>query len=83
VGFSLGVGHPQKSKHDLNLWTFFPRVDVPIGENWEIEVEGNASYYDVSKTKNLYVLGLNTNILLSPFGGREENFFCWGSRFGV
>jgi len=77
-GFSLGVGYPQKSNPDLVLWTFFPRVDVPVGKNWDFEVEGNASYYDVSKTKNLYVLGLHTNILFKPLRWEGGELFLLG-----
>ena len=77
-GFSFGAGQPQKSKESLNHWAFFPRMDVPVIKNWEIEIEGNASYYDIAKTKNLYVLGLNTNILFKPFRWEGGDFFLLG-----
>ena len=77
-GFSLGVGHPQKSSSNLNLWTFFPRVDVPVSKNWEFEVEGNASYYDISGARNLYVLGVNTNILFKLLRWGDGELFLLG-----
>jgi len=77
-GFSLGVGQPHKSEHSLNLWTFFPRVDVPVAKNWDVEFEGNAAYYDISRTKNLYVLGLNTNVLFEPLRWEGGELFLLG-----
>jgi hypothetical protein len=53
-------------------------VDVPITQNWEFEIEGNAAYYDISRTKDLYVLGLNTNILFKPFRWEGGEFFLLG-----
>jgi hypothetical protein len=77
-GFSLGVGQPQQNKHSLNLWTFFPRVDVPVSRIWDFEVEGYASYYDISRAKNLYVLGVNTNILFKLLRWEGGELFLLG-----
>ena len=77
-GFSFGAGQPQKSKHSLNLWTFLPRVDVPVAKNWDVEFEGNAAYYDISRTKNLYVLGVNTNILFKAHRWEGGEVFLLG-----
>jgi len=55
-GFSIAGGHPQKSKHDLAKWTFLPRLDMALHKSWDFEVEGNFSYYDISNSKNLYLL---------------------------
>ncbi len=66
-GFSLSTGIDQKSRNDLGVYAFLPRLGLALHKNWDLEFEGNFSYYAISDSKNLYLLGLNTNILFKPF----------------
>ena len=65
-GFSLSAGTDQKSKNDLTMYDFLPRVDLPLHKNWDLEFEGNLSYYGIHDSKDLYLLGVNTNIIFKP-----------------
>jgi len=77
-GFSFSGGVPQKSKHDLTMWSFLPRVDLPLHKKWDFEIEGSFSYYIMSEIKDLYLLGLNTNILFKPIRWNTGSLFLIG-----
>jgi hypothetical protein len=77
-GFSLGGGPNADFIHhrpDLAMYTFLPRVDIPLHGKLSLEFEGNFSYYDISHDKNFYFVGLNGNIVFTAI--RWE----WGSLF--
>jgi hypothetical protein len=79
-GFSLGGGPNADFIHDdpnLAIYTFLPRVDIPLLRKLDLEFEGNFSYYSISNDKNFYFLGLNGNILFTPVRWK------WGSLFGL
>jgi hypothetical protein len=82
-GFSIAGSHPQKSKHDLTRWTFLPRLDMALHKSWDLEFEGNFSYYGISKSKNLYLLGLNSNMLFKPIQWNEGSLFLIGGDGGL
>lgn len=77
-GFSLSAGTDQKSKNDLTMFALLPRVDLPLHKNWDLEFEGNFSHYGISRSKNLYLLGLNSNILLKPIQWNKVFLFLIG-----
>ena len=52
-GFSLSLGTDQKSKNDLTMYAFLPRVDLPFHKNWDLGFEGNFSFYRIKELKNL------------------------------
>lgn len=74
-GFSISGGFPQGSTPNLTRWAFLPRVDLPLHKYWDLEFEGNFSYYDMSRTEDLYVLGLNVNILFKPIQWNRGSLF--------
>jgi len=79
-GFSLGGGFNADFIHhrpDVAIYTFLPRVDIPLHRKWDLEFEGNFSYYDISHDKNFCFLGLNGNILFTPIR------WDWGSLFAL
>ncbi len=76
-GFSIlgGAGDAWRSTPDMRVYGFLPRVDLPLHRNWDLEFEGNFSYWDIRKEHDLYFLGVNANILFKPIQG------SWGSLF--
>jgi len=77
-GFSFLVGTPQKSMNGLTQWGFLPRLDVPLHENWDLEFEGNFSYYGINESKNLYLLGFHTNLIFKPIRWNRGFLFLIG-----
>jgi opacity protein-like surface antigen len=77
-GFSIGVGIKQQARHDLTLGEFLPQGEIPLHKNWDFEVEGNFSYYAREDVKDLYVLGLNANILFKPIQWKTGSLFILG-----
>jgi opacity protein-like surface antigen len=77
-GFSFGGGIKQHARHDFTMWTFLPRVDIPLHRNWDFEVEGNFSYYVRKMIKDLYVLGLDANLLYKPIQWKKGSIFILG-----
>jgi opacity protein-like surface antigen len=76
-GFSImgGAGEAWRTKPDMTVFGFLPRVDLPLHRNWDLEIEGNFSYWAISREKNLYFSGVNANIVFKPI---HRN---WGSLF--
>jgi len=76
-GFSVfgGAGDAWRSTPHMRVYGFLPRVDLPLHRNWDLEFEGNFSYWDIRKEHDLYFLGVNANILFKPIQG------SWGSLF--
>jgi hypothetical protein len=77
-GFSLSAGTDQKSKNDLTMYALLPRVDLPLHKNWDLEFEGNFSHYGIHDSKDLYLLGANTNIIFKPIQWNEASLFLIG-----
>ncbi len=67
-GFSIfgGTGEAINRKPDMNVYGFLPRLDLALHRNWDLEFEGNYSYWNITSEKDLYFLGVNVNILLKP-----------------
>ena len=59
----------------MRVYGFLPRIDLALHKNWDLEFEGNFSYWDISHEKDLYFSGVNGNILFKPI---QQN---WGSLF--
>ncbi len=74
-GFSFGGGIKQHARHDFTMATFVPRVDIPLHKNWDFEIEGSFSYYALKNEKNLYVLGLDANIVFKPIQWKTGSIF--------
>lgn len=76
-GFSVlgGAGDAWYHETDLTVYGFLPRVDLPLHKNWDLEFEGNYSYWNIRREHDLYFLGIDANFLFKPIQ-RE-----WGSLF--
>ena len=78
-GFSIfgGMGDAFHDTPSMAVYRVLPRISLSLYKNWDLEFEGNFSYYDIHKKHDLYFLGLNSNI---PFKPIQEK---WGSLFLV
>ena len=65
-GLSVMGGGNAGEDPDQTLFAVLPRVGVALHRNWEIELEGNFSYYFIKDDKNLYLAGANANMLFKP-----------------
>ena len=63
------------SRPEFTKYGVFPRVSIPLHRNWDLEIEGNFSYWGIAREKNLYFIGLNQNWLFKPI------HWNWGSLF--
>ncbi|MGB9629713.1 MAG: outer membrane protein [Thermodesulfobacteriota bacterium] len=77
-GFSLSAGTDQKSRNDLVMYSLLPKIDLPLHKNWDLEFEGNLSYYGIDHSKDLYLLGVNANILFKPIQWNKNFLFLIG-----
>ena len=59
----------------MTVYEFLPRFGFPLHRNWDLEFEGNYSYWNMRGEQDLYFLGVNGNILFEPIQRR------WGSLF--
>jgi len=76
-GFSVfgGAGDAWHNKTDLTVYGFLPRVDVPLHRNWDLEFEGNYSYWNIRREHDFYFLGVDANLIFKPIQR------TWGSVF--
>jgi hypothetical protein len=76
-GYSIfgGAGDTIYSKPDTAVFGFLPRVDLALHRNWDLEFEGNISYWNISGEKSLYFLGVNGNLLFKPIIRHWGSFF--------
>jgi hypothetical protein len=77
-GASFSGGYTIMGRHSFTRWGVFPRADVPLHPYWDLEVEGNFSYYKSLKITNLYVVGVNTNLLFKPIRWDKGSLFLLG-----
>ena len=70
-----GTGEATRNKPHMSVYGFLPRIDLALHTNWDLEFEGNYSYWNNPTEKDLYFLGGNANILFKPI---RRN---WGSLF--
>ncbi len=70
-----GTGDAWHNETDFAVYGVLPRVSFPLHRNWDLDVEGNYSYWNIRRSNNLYFLGVNANILFKPFQRK------WGSLF--
>jgi hypothetical protein len=77
-GFSFLGGFNARIHPSLIQVSFLPRLDLPLHNKWDLEFEGNFSYYGISNDKNLYLLGANANILFKPIQWKGGSLFVIG-----
>jgi opacity protein-like surface antigen len=51
---------------------------LALHKNWDLEFEGNCSFYNISREKDLYFLGVNANVLFKPIQWNRGFFFVLG-----
>jgi opacity protein-like surface antigen len=76
-GFSIfgASGDAWHNEVDLTAYGFLPRLDLPLHRNWDLEFEGNYSYWNIRREHDLYFLGVDANLLFKPIQR------TWGSVF--
>ncbi len=77
-GASFSGGFTQDGRHYFTRWAFLPRVGLHLHRCWDLEFEGNFSFYNSSEVKNLFVIGLNGNILFKPVRWSRGCLFILG-----
>lgn len=80
VTFGLGAGGGFEAsfihhKPKLTVFSVFPRADFHFIKRLTLEAEGNFSHYDVKKEKDLTFVGLNGNVIYTPFEWKWGSFF--------
>jgi opacity protein-like surface antigen len=70
-----GVGDAWYNETEFTVYGVLPRVDVSLHRNWDLEVEGNYSYWNIRREHDFYFLGVDANLLFKPVQGK------WGSLF--
>jgi len=70
-----GMGDAWHNETEFTVYGVFPRVSFPLHKNWDLDVEGNYSYWNIRRENDLYFLGVNGNVLFKPIQGG------WGSLF--
>jgi hypothetical protein len=85
LGFSIsaGTGEVIHKTPDTTKYVFLPRLSIPLNRNWDLELEGNYSYWAIVHKPNLYFLGGDTNILFKPIQWKKGAlFFLVGGGLG-
>jgi len=70
-----GIGDAWHNETDFTVFGVLPRVDVALHRNWDLEFEGNYSYWNIRGEHDLYFLGVDVNLLFKPFQWEWGSFF--------
>lgn len=73
-----GLGDAWHNETDFSVHGVLPRVSFPLHRNWDLDVEGNYSYWNIRREHNLYFLGVNANVLFKPIQGKWGSIFLLG-----
>jgi hypothetical protein len=65
-GVSVLLGPNAGGSLDFTHFALLPRAGLALHKKWDLELEGNFSYYFIHQVKNLYLLGVNGNLLFKP-----------------
>ena len=77
-GLSLLGGFNARNEPDIISFAILPRWGLSLHKHWNVELEGNFSYYNISDNKDLYVLGCNGNLLFKPYRWKKGSLFAIG-----
>jgi opacity protein-like surface antigen len=69
------MGDAWHNETDFTVYGILPRIDLTLHRNWDLEFEGNYSYWNIRGEHDLYFLGIDVNILFKPIQRK------WGSLF--
>jgi opacity protein-like surface antigen len=71
------------SRPEFTKYGVLPRISIPLHRNWDLEVEGNFSYWGLKHEKNLYFVGVNQNWVFKPLHwNRGSLFLLFGGGLG-
>ena len=65
-GFSVLLGANARGHLDFTHSALLPRAGLALHKKWDLEFEGNFSHYFIHGEKDLYLLGINGNLLFKP-----------------
>lgn len=65
-GLSILLGPHARGALDFTHFALLPRVGLALHNKWDLEFEGNFSHYFINGEKDLYLLGVNGNLLFKP-----------------
>ena len=65
-GFSALLGPNAGGHMDFTQSALLPRAGVALHKMLDLEFEGNLSRYFIDEAKNLYLIGVNGNLLFKP-----------------
>lgn len=65
-GFSVLLGPNAGGHLDFTHSALLPRGGVALHKKWDLEFEGNFSHYFINGEKDLYLVGVNGNLLFKP-----------------
>jgi hypothetical protein len=65
-GFSVLLGPNAGGHMDFTQSALLPRAGVALHKMLDLEFEGNFSQYFIDGAKNLYLIGINGNLLFKP-----------------
>jgi hypothetical protein len=77
-GFSFLGGGTSYGKRDVIQVGFLPRWSLALHKKWDLEFEGNFSYYGIVNDKNFYLLGTNANVIFKPIQWNRGSLFIIG-----
>jgi hypothetical protein len=75
ISFSVGIGEAIHNEPDLTKYAILPRLDIPLHRNWDLEIEGNYSYWALARERDLYFIGANANFLFKPIQWNKGALF--------
>lgn len=70
-----GIGDAWHNETEFTTFGVLPRIDVALHRNWDLEFEGNYSYWNIRREHDLYFAGIDVNLLFKPLQRK------WGSLF--
>jgi hypothetical protein len=65
-GVSVLLGPNSRGDMDFTHFALLPRGGLALHKWWDLELEGNFSRYFIDGEKDLYLLGVNGNLLFKP-----------------
>jgi hypothetical protein len=70
-----GIGDAWHNETEFTTFGVLPRIDVALHRNWDLEFEGNYTYWNIRRQNDLYFAGIDVNLLFKPIQRK------WGSVF--
>ena len=79
-GVSVLLGPHSRGHLNFTQSAVLPRAGLALHKKWDLELEGNLSHYFIDEEKDLYLVGVNANVLFKPVQwGKVTPFFIAGA----